>query len=111
MVDDVHPRDFEILSKVAAGRTLFVDVFALSQLKQAGLVKSVDRGTHTAWELTDAGRKRLEAEKQRREDDARRTSDASASSNAGKKKKVPANKSAAELLYPSAPAPDAAGGN
>jgi DNA-binding PadR family transcriptional regulator len=83
MVDDVHPRDFEILSKVAAGRTLFVDVFALSQLKQAGLVKSVDRGTHTAWELTDAGRKRLEAEKQRREDDARRTSDASASSNAG----------------------------
>ncbi|WP_106354931.1 hypothetical protein [Paraburkholderia fungorum] len=83
MVDAVHTRDFEILGKVAAGRTLFIDGFALGELKQRGLVTSQNKGTHTAWVLTDKGRERLETETKRRDDDARRTSDASAGSGSG----------------------------
>ncbi|MFM0151436.1 hypothetical protein [Paraburkholderia sediminicola] len=84
MVDNVHTRDFEILSKVAAGRTLLIDGFALGELKQRGLVKSQNKGTHTAWELTDKGRERLETETKRRDDDARHTKHAAAGSGTGR---------------------------
>lgn len=62
--------DYDVLERVAEGRTLFVNVFRLAFLKGQGYVDSTAMPTHTAWSLTDSGREMLEAEEMRRNDDA-----------------------------------------